>query len=112
MELLRRLVAHTTSPEFVYEHRWRPGDCIVWDNRNTLHAPSAFDVNTTPHDRERFCLAALRFHIGAVLQDTSQERLMWRITIEGDASEQIRPSPAELEGLLQRRTVGEGGGKL
>ena len=42
MELLRRLVAHTTSPEFVYEHHWRPGDCIVWDNRNTLHAPSAF----------------------------------------------------------------------
>ena len=24
-------------PEFVYSHRWRPGDLVLWDNRCTMH---------------------------------------------------------------------------
>jgi taurine dioxygenase len=30
-------------PEFVYEHRWRVGDLLLWDNRCTLHARRDFD---------------------------------------------------------------------
>lgn len=35
--LLARLLEHTTQPEFVYVHRWRPGDLVLWDNRCLLH---------------------------------------------------------------------------
>ena len=35
--LLERLLAHTTQPEFVYVHRWRRGDLVLWDNRSLLH---------------------------------------------------------------------------
>ena len=30
-------------PEFIYEHRWRVGDLLLWDNRCTLHARRDFD---------------------------------------------------------------------
>jgi taurine dioxygenase len=30
-------------PEFVYEHRWRVGDLLLWDNRCTLHARRDFN---------------------------------------------------------------------
>lgn len=32
-------------PENVYEHRWRVGDVLLWDNRCTLHARRDFDPN-------------------------------------------------------------------
>ncbi len=35
--LLAELLAHATGPEFVYAHRWRPGDLVIWDNRVLLH---------------------------------------------------------------------------
>jgi alpha-ketoglutarate-dependent taurine dioxygenase len=35
--LLDRLTAHATRPEFVYPHRWRVGDLVMWDNRCLLH---------------------------------------------------------------------------
>jgi alpha-ketoglutarate-dependent taurine dioxygenase len=35
--LLRDLLAHATQPQFVYTHRWRAGDLVVWDNRCLLH---------------------------------------------------------------------------
>jgi alpha-ketoglutarate-dependent taurine dioxygenase len=38
--LLDRLLAHTTQPEFVYTHRWRRGDLVMWDNRCLLHRAS------------------------------------------------------------------------
>jgi alpha-ketoglutarate-dependent taurine dioxygenase len=35
--LLRWLEAFATQAAFVYSHRWRPGDLVLWDNRCTLH---------------------------------------------------------------------------
>ena len=35
--LLADLLAHATQPDFVYAHRWRPGDLVIWDNRCLLH---------------------------------------------------------------------------
>jgi taurine dioxygenase len=35
--LLARLLAHATQPRFVYTHRWRLGDLVMWDNRVLLH---------------------------------------------------------------------------
>jgi taurine dioxygenase len=40
--LLDQLYDHQEQPRFVYEHVWRPGDIILWDNRCTLHARTDF----------------------------------------------------------------------
>ncbi len=36
-ELLAALCAHVKKPEFVYRHRWRIGDVVMWDNIPTQH---------------------------------------------------------------------------
>ena len=41
--LLRELIEHSTQPQFVYRHRWRVGDLVIWDNRATMHRASPFD---------------------------------------------------------------------
>ncbi len=41
--LLRDLIEHATQPEFVYRHRWRVGDLVIWDNRCTMHRARPFD---------------------------------------------------------------------
>jgi taurine dioxygenase len=48
--LLDFLNAHATSPEFVYRHRWRVGDIVLWDNRCTCHvALPDFDQTQPRH---------------------------------------------------------------
>ena len=48
--LLGFLNAHATSPEFVYRHRWRVGDIVLWDNRCTCHvALPDFDQTQPRH---------------------------------------------------------------
>jgi len=42
-ELIERLIAHGTRPEFTYQHKWRVGDLVLWDNRTALHRGMAFD---------------------------------------------------------------------
>jgi alpha-ketoglutarate-dependent 2,4-dichlorophenoxyacetate dioxygenase len=48
--LLRDLIEHATQREFVYRHRWRAGDLVIWDNRATMHRARPFDDAT--HRRE------------------------------------------------------------
>ncbi|MEU6261336.1 TauD/TfdA family dioxygenase [Streptomyces sp. NPDC047043] len=36
-ELLDRLLAHATQPQFTLRHRWRQGDLVIWDNTGMLH---------------------------------------------------------------------------
>lgn len=35
--LYHDLVAFSTQPQFVYEHSWKVGDVVIWDQRSTLH---------------------------------------------------------------------------
>jgi alpha-ketoglutarate-dependent taurine dioxygenase len=35
--LLDALLEHATQRQFVYAHRWRQGDLVMWDNRCLLH---------------------------------------------------------------------------
>lgn len=58
--LLETLTAHATQPRYVYSHRWRKGDLVMWDNRAVLHTASLFD-------------------------HTRYERLMYRTTVAGNA---------------------------
>lgn len=59
-DLIETLITHTTQPRFVYTHRWRQGDLVMWDNRAVLHTASLFD------------------HV-------KHQRLMYRTTVAGGA---------------------------
>ncbi|MBM3485111.1 MAG: TauD/TfdA family dioxygenase [Alphaproteobacteria bacterium] len=56
--LLDRVFAHSEDLRFVYEHRWQPGDLLMWDNRCSMHARTDFP--------------------------TSQRRMLRRVAIRGD----------------------------
>ena len=58
--LLARICAHVIKPEFRYEHQWRAGDLLMWDNVATQHKAS-FDY------------------------DLPLRRLMYRTTVRGTA---------------------------
>jgi alpha-ketoglutarate-dependent taurine dioxygenase len=60
--LLNAVWDHAEKPEFVYEHVWRQGDLLLWDNRCSSHARTDFP--------------------------STQRRLMLRTTVKGTA----RPS--------------------
>ena len=41
-DLLAELVTYAEDPSIIYEHRWRPGDFLVWDNLSSTHARTDF----------------------------------------------------------------------
>jgi taurine dioxygenase len=43
-ELLDFLFDHQEQRQFIYEHVWRVGDILMWDNRCTLHARTDFSA--------------------------------------------------------------------
>jgi alpha-ketoglutarate-dependent 2,4-dichlorophenoxyacetate dioxygenase len=51
--LLRELLAFATQPHFVYRHKWRLGDLVIWDNRCTLHRATPFESATHVRDMRR-----------------------------------------------------------
>jgi len=53
---LRDLVEHATQPEFVYSHKWRQWDLVMWDNRQTMHRVTRFD-ETLVRDMRRTTVA-------------------------------------------------------
>ena len=57
--LIRELREFAIQSRFVYRHKWRVGDAILWDNRSTMHC-------ATPFDEERY------------------RRIMYRTTVAGD----------------------------
>ena len=40
---IRDLTEHATQPCFVYAHRWRQWDLVMWDNRTTMHRARRYD---------------------------------------------------------------------
>ncbi len=42
--LLDELMAFASQPRFVYAHKWRRKDLVMWDNRCTFHAATDFDT--------------------------------------------------------------------
>ena len=53
---LRDLIEHATQREFVYTHKWRVGDLVMWDNRQTMHRARPFPADQ-PRDMRRTTLA-------------------------------------------------------
>jgi alpha-ketoglutarate-dependent 2,4-dichlorophenoxyacetate dioxygenase len=50
------LTEAATQREFVYAHKWRVGDLLMWDNRQTMHRARPFPVDE-PRDMRRTTLA-------------------------------------------------------
>lgn len=51
--LLDELTQHATQRQFVYSHRWRQGDLVIWDNRCTMHRGMEFDDQRYKRDMRR-----------------------------------------------------------
>ncbi|UGQ11661.1 TauD/TfdA family dioxygenase [Yinghuangia sp. ASG 101] len=45
-ELLDRLLAWSTRPEFSLRHQWRRGDLVMWDNTGMLHRALPFEATS------------------------------------------------------------------
>ena len=42
INFLEGLRTFATKSQFTYEHKWLPGDAILWDNRCTMHRATVF----------------------------------------------------------------------
>ena len=62
--LLYDLNLHATRHEFVYSHKWRVGDLVIWDNRDTMHRGRPHD-ETRPRDLRR----ATTLDVGSTLAE-------------------------------------------
>jgi len=51
--LIDGLVAHVTQRQFVYTHRWRVHDLVIWDDRCTMHRGTDFDDLRWKRDMQR-----------------------------------------------------------
>jgi alpha-ketoglutarate-dependent 2,4-dichlorophenoxyacetate dioxygenase len=51
--LIDELVAHATQRQFVYTHRWRVHDLVIWDDRCTMHRGAEFDDLRWKRDMQR-----------------------------------------------------------
>lgn len=55
--LYRTLIEFCIRPEFVYEHKWRVGDIVIWDQRCTMHRAGG---GLKPTDRRVMLRALVR----------------------------------------------------
>jgi len=44
-QMLAELMDETTKRDYVYVHKWRPGDVVMWDNRAMLHRGRPWDYS-------------------------------------------------------------------
>ncbi len=47
------LIEFSTKPKFVYVHKWKKNDLIMWDNRQTMHRVRAFNDTKNYRDMRR-----------------------------------------------------------
>jgi len=52
-KLIDELIAHGTQRQFVYSHRWRVNDLVIWDDRCTMHRGLEFDDQRYARDMRR-----------------------------------------------------------
>jgi alpha-ketoglutarate-dependent 2,4-dichlorophenoxyacetate dioxygenase len=52
-QLVEELTAHATQRQFVYGHRWRVNDLVIWDDRCTMHRGMDFDDQRYARDMRR-----------------------------------------------------------
>ena len=55
--LIDELIAHTTQRQFVYTHRWRANELVMWDNRCTMHRGTDYDDLRWVRDMSRVTIS-------------------------------------------------------
>jgi alpha-ketoglutarate-dependent 2,4-dichlorophenoxyacetate dioxygenase len=55
--LIDGLVAHVVQPQFVYTHRWRANELVMWDNRCTMHRGTDYDDLRWVRDMQRVTIS-------------------------------------------------------
>lgn len=55
--LVQQLIDHATQRQFVYTHRWRVHDLVMWDNRCTMHRGKPYDDLRWPRELQRATVA-------------------------------------------------------
>lgn len=53
LEFLYGLYDFATQDKFIYRHKWRDGDMVIWDNRCTLHAATPLTGDKYKRDLRR-----------------------------------------------------------
>jgi alpha-ketoglutarate-dependent 2,4-dichlorophenoxyacetate dioxygenase len=51
--LIEELIAFAAQPRFIYAHKWRQGDILIWDNRCALHRGTEYDYRHHKRDMRR-----------------------------------------------------------
>jgi alpha-ketoglutarate-dependent 2,4-dichlorophenoxyacetate dioxygenase len=51
--LIDQLVAFASQDKFIYAHKWKAGDLLIWDNRCMLHRGTEYDYETYKRDLRR-----------------------------------------------------------
>jgi alpha-ketoglutarate-dependent 2,4-dichlorophenoxyacetate dioxygenase len=64
--LLADLNEHATQRQFIYSHKWRAGDLVIWDNRDTMHRGRPHD-ESQPRDLRR----ATTLDVGSTLDEAA-----------------------------------------
>jgi len=64
--LLNDLTEHAIQRQFVYSHKWRAGDLVIWDNRDTMHRGRPHD-EMQPRDLRR----ATTLDVGSTLDEAA-----------------------------------------
>ncbi len=54
--LIDELTSFITRPEFVYRHKWRVGDVLIWDQRAVLHRATPWDYGQ-PRKLSSICVS-------------------------------------------------------
>lgn len=57
-ELMEELFAHQIAERFVYRHKWRAGDILMWQNLGVLHVATPFDMDRYTRRMHRTTIAA------------------------------------------------------
>jgi len=52
-KFIKEINEFCTQPQFVYAHRWRPFDFVLWDNRCALHRATPYDLFKYKRDLRR-----------------------------------------------------------
>jgi len=53
LALIEELLAFASQEKFIYAHKWRQGDLLIWDNRYALHRGTEFDYARYKRDLRR-----------------------------------------------------------
>lgn len=53
LALLDELYAFATQDKFIYVHKWKQGDLVIWDNRCTLHRATPLETDAYKRDVRR-----------------------------------------------------------